>query len=444
MADKNLVLFVSGLAAEYAALETKDPNTLYFITDERRIYKGDVPMSGGIYKAVSEFPAAGETNVIYVSTSTGEVRFWNGAAYQTLVKAYATEISGNGDNLHLPTTKAIVDYVTSAIADLDMSDVTDSIDALDTRVTAAEGKLTTIQGTGEGSIKKALDDAKAYTDELADGAVKDNTDAIADLESGKADKATTLAGYGITDAYTKTESDTKIAEAVADASHLKRAIVTALPHVSDADENTIYMVAREDGEGEQRYDEYLLINYEFEKIGDTAVSLTGYATESYVDTAKAAAIAAAATDATTKADAAQAAAEATAAEALSTYKTANDAAVKANADAIDTLNGEGEGSVSKAVADALAEAKEYADGLGDDYATAAQGAKADSALQPEDIIEGNTNGTISVDGTDVAVKGLGSAAYTAATAYEPAGKAAQALADAKEYADGLQVVWTSL
>lgn len=36
---------------------------------------------------------------------------------------------------------------------------------------------------------------------------------------------------------------------------------------------------------------------------------------------------------------------------------------------------------------------------------------ADSALQPADITTGKTNGTIAVDGTDVSVKGLGSAAY---------------------------------
>ena len=51
------------------------------------------------------------------------------------------------------------------------------------------------------------------------------------------------------------------------------------------------------------------------------------------------------------------------------------------------------------------------------YATAAQGALADSALQPANIVTGKTNGTISVDGTEVAVKGLGSAAYTASSNY---------------------------
>ena len=51
---------------------------------------------------------------------------------------------------------------------------------------------------------------------------------------------------------------------------------------------------------------------------------------------------------------------------------------------------------------------------------------ADSAVQS--VTEGATNGTVSVDGTDVAVHGLGSAAYTASTAYDAAGTAAAAVA----------------
>lgn len=75
---------------------------------------------------------------------------------------------------------------------------------------------------------------------------------------------------------------------------------------------------------------------------------------------------------------------------------------------------------------ALEDAKAYSDGLAKNYATAAQGAKADTAVQT--IASGTTNGTIAVDGTDVAVNGLGSAAYEARTAFEVAG-AAKALAD---------------
>ena len=71
----------------------------------------------------------------------------------------------------------------------------------------------------------------------------------------------------------------------------------------------------------------------------------------------------------------------------------------------------------------------------DDFATAAQGAKADSAVQAADVVSGTANGTISVKGSDVAVKGLGSAAYQNSGAFDVSGAAAGALTEAKAYAD---------
>ena len=51
----------------------------------------------------------------------------------------------------------------------------------------------------------AESNAKSYTDALANGQVATNKTNIESLQSNKADKATTLAGYGIADAYTKDE-----------------------------------------------------------------------------------------------------------------------------------------------------------------------------------------------------------------------------------------------
>lgn len=59
-----------------------------------------------------------------------------------------------------------------------------------------------------------------------------------------------------------------------------------------------------------------------------------------------------------------------------------------------------------------------------DFATAAQGSLAASALQPGDITTGTTRGAISVDGTAVAVNGLGNAAYVNTDAFDAAGTAA--------------------
>lgn len=93
------------------------------------------------------------------------------------------------------------------------------------------------------------------------------------------------------------------------------------------------------------------------------------------------------------------------------------------------------GSASAAETSAKNYAKSYADSLAPNYATAAQGALADTAVQT--IQTGTNNGTISVDGTDVAVKGLGSAAYTPSSDYDASGSASTAETNAKNYADSL-------
>lgn len=58
------------------------------------------------------------------------------------------------------------------------------------------------------------------------------------------------------------------------------------------------------------------------------------------------------------------------------------------------------------------------------HVTSEDKTKWNAALQASDIVAGSANGTISVKGTDVTVKGLGSAAFTEASAYDVAGAAA--------------------
>ena len=193
--------------------------------------------------------------------------------------------------------------------------------------------------------------------------------------------STTVGTIDIPTSYTNSAIDNKITTAVANAEHLKREIVEDLPSTSSADVHTIYMVSKDNGSGNQQYDEYMLINGVFEKIGDSAVDLTNYATKTEVSTAKSEAISTAASDATSKANS------------------------------------------------ALEDAKSYANGLASNYATAAQGTKADTALQPGDIVEGTGNGEISVDGTAIKVHGLGSAAYENTTAFGSANAVTQNTSD---------------
>ena len=448
----SLVKFLTGSAADFQGLDVKDQDTLYFVTDERRIYKGDVPFSGGIYQTVEEFPGTGVVNTLYVNTATGQVSYWNGTGYQTVVPATGKTISGTGDNNTLATTKAVVDYVAAQVADLDVAALEGRVDTLEGEMDTVQGQITTINGEGEGSIKKALSDAKAYTDtEVAKKADAEHTHEIADVTDlqttldGKANKATTLAGYGIIDAYTKGETDSAIATAVANAGHLKRTIVEALPDVGEADEHTIYMVGDGEGEGNQKYEEFMLVNGAFEKIGDSAVDLTDYALKTEVATAKQEAIQTAAADATSKANTAEQNAK-TYADGLITALDVTDAEVEGQyVSAVSEVDGkvvvsrkqlpakpviaEGatNGTISVDSVDvAVHGLKSAAYTEASDYATAAQGALADSALQKADIATGSANGTIAVDGSDVQVKGLGSAAYTEAGAYATAAQGTKA------------------
>ena len=78
-----------------------------------------------------------------------------------------------------------------------------------------------------------------------------------------------------TGVYTKQETDSAIAAAIAAVDHLSREIVETLPE--NANENVIYMVRREGGTGQDVYNEYMYINGVWEIIGDTSVDLTDYA-----------------------------------------------------------------------------------------------------------------------------------------------------------------------
>ena len=369
------VKFVSCSLSKYNGLAEHSVNTLYFITDSRRIYKGDVPFTGGLYETCTAYPVTGEVNTIYVNTKDGSAKYWNGTAFVTIVKPAPASITGKGSADEQATTKAVVDYVATEISKLDAGKLNDRLTAVEAKATANETAIGVINGTGAGSISKALEDAKAYTDTA-------KTTLQGEIDK-KATKATTLAGYGIADAYTKDETNTAIQTAVAGAHHLKRQIVTALPDVSEANEDTIYMVGTGAGSETSSYKEYMLVNGKFELVGDSKVDLTDYATKAYAD------------------------------------GKANDALTAAKADSLEKI--QALDKADTAVADNYVSAVSQTDGV----ITVTR-----VELPVKSVAEGTANGTIAVNGKDVKVHGLGSAAYAETGAFEVAGAAAKAQAAA--------------
>lgn len=68
----------------------------------------------------------------------------------------------------------------------------------------------------------------------------------------------------------------QVAEAVAAAGHLSRQIVSVLPEAASADASTIYMVPKASALNGNSYDEYMVINGSWERIGGSDVDLSGY------------------------------------------------------------------------------------------------------------------------------------------------------------------------
>ena len=102
-------------------------------------------------------------------------------------------------------------------------------------------------------------------------------------------KGTTIAQYGITDSYTKTEVDTAINNALAGITGISFEVVQTLPQTGEP--GTIYLVDNS-GTGQNSYDEYIYANGAFERLGTTDIDLSGYvlatdlveATTSEIDT----------------------------------------------------------------------------------------------------------------------------------------------------------------
>lgn len=143
----------------------------------------------------------------------------------------------------------------------------------------------------------------------------------------------------------KKNLDAQIKEEVANADHLKRKKVDRLPDIGSADPNIIYMILNSAEGRDDKYDEYMLMDGEFELIGNSAVDLTDYATKTDVSSAK---------------------------------------------------------------DDAIAQAKAYTDNKASDYATAEQGEKADSAVQSIKIGEKelNSEGNVVLPAATASADGL--------------------------------------
>lgn len=200
MADLKKVAFFHGKAANIAAqieagnikagnfVVGSDDNTLYYIDESLTAQ----PLGKQRLLVVDELPREGqEQGVLYIDTTGRKGYVWDGTQFKV---------------------------------------VFEQVDDLSGTLGAIQETLGTLIGTGDGSIKKIVQDA------------------------------------------------------ILAAGHLKRVAVDELPGAADANPDYIYMVRHDGSSDNQHFEEFMFIEGKFEKIGDTDTKqdLSDYATKEEV------------------------------------------------------------------------------------------------------------------------------------------------------------------
>lgn len=437
------VKFLKGTAAEYTELASKNSTTFYYTTDDAQLYLGEIKLSNGsdLTAAIARI-AKNEGDITTINTTLATIQGDESVegSVKNLIKAAKTDLEGqisavdtkvgSLESLETADKDNIVDAINSVLAAVGTGG-TAAVVTMSESSSEAYAKIYTLKqgSTTIGNINIPKDmvvssgtvevdpvgqPAGTYIVLTLANATNDklyiNVGNLVDIYKAKAEaaqvqvaidsetreiSASIVAGsIGTTELADLAVTTAKIAEGNVTKSKLSTEVQNSLGLADSAVQSVV--AGTNNG----------TISVDGEEVSVAGLKSAAFAEASAFDAAGAAAQALtdAKADAKTKADAALASAK--------TYA-------------------EGEADAAEA------NAKSYADGLAKNYATAAQGAKAETALQAADITTGSANGTIAVDGTDVAVKGLGSAAYVATTAFDASGSAATAEANAKAYADSL-------
>ena len=219
-----------------------------------------------------------------------------------LAAAQEAEQAGSSNTVYYYGQKLVV--VTNNKATLYLIQPDKTLSAVGTEVLGDDKSIEIVDGKvalkGFGSatagqqprVNAAGTDIEWYTPDtstvsgLAD-TVAGHTQDISNLQTNKADKATTLEGYGITDAMTATAIAEAIQAAIAATGHASFSKVDAVPSAEEAKANVLYLVMNA---GTGFYDIYAKVETEVVRLDDVSVNLDAYSTTEQMNAAIAEAI----------------------------------------------------------------------------------------------------------------------------------------------------------
>lgn len=136
-----LVKFITGTYEQYKALDSKDSNALYFLSNGQ-LYKGDLNLSDQVI-VTDSLPVTGEVGKIYINTSDSSVKYCAATGYVSMIPSTITAITGSEDNSTIPTTKAVIDYVQGKLDEIPAA--VDYTVTVSTKETPTEGYAKTYE-----------------------------------------------------------------------------------------------------------------------------------------------------------------------------------------------------------------------------------------------------------------------------------------------------------
>lgn len=150
----------AGLQSAYNALQTKDENVLYFCTDTGKMYKGSVDFTESVKVAATK-PSTPVDGKVYIIQDAGTVEAYVGGAWHTITPKVNETLDANAKAGELASAKAVYDFVTEIAS----------------TITSSDKVVENITSTKAGKIDYATADGKSHEVTLAGVALAPEYDA---------------------------------------------------------------------------------------------------------------------------------------------------------------------------------------------------------------------------------------------------------------------------
>lgn len=146
MANTYTQILNYGTQAAYDALQTKNPDLLYFCSDTGKLYKGSVDYTNNLVVAATkpEAPIAGK---IYFLSDTNTVEVYVNGNWKVVSYPIATTVDIDSDDMHVASAKAVYDAIMAAVEDV--TSASNTVSAVEAGTEAGTFKVTKGDGTSE-------------------------------------------------------------------------------------------------------------------------------------------------------------------------------------------------------------------------------------------------------------------------------------------------------